>query len=236
MPVSTPKIDAETDVKVISPVKVEISSDELNNLQMVFNETKEKLTSDLMEDMLSKMNAISEKCKGDGAGLTGGVLIDMFVMAYLSLLLPSFKEEKKGESDCKILETPLSFKKISGKSTIALDWIKNSENSVKRERFNTDIMIVNITTEQWWKKKPSNCTQEENDSKFYLTPIKAGIYFIPKIYCKSNISLSSNNKTNSLIDEKSLYRMLKESIKNNMVIEFPLEVLKHDFNILNAFI
>lgn len=231
-PVSAPKIEAETDVKIEPSVKVDMSSDEL---QMVFSETKNKLTSDVLKDILSKMNAISEKCTGDGAGLMSGALIDMFLTEILSSYIESFKEERKGECDCKILGIPLSLKKISGKSNIALDWSKNSENSVKRERFNADIIIINIKTEQWWKEKPYDCTQEEIDSKFYLTPINAGIYFIPKMYCKKNITLSSNNKTNSLINQKSLYRMIKESIKNNMVIEFPSEVLKYEFNILNAF-
>jgi hypothetical protein len=207
-----------------------------NKLQLIFDELKHYLTPDVLADMLSKMNAITEMSRGDGAGLTGGTLIDMFLTAYLPHIIKTFKKCHAGEGDCNVLDVPLSIKKISGKSMIALDWSKNSENSKQRERFNADIMIINIKTEQWWKRNPSDCAQEEKDSAFYLTPVKAGIYIISKTYCKANVTLSSNNKTNSLIDEKALYRMLKESMKNNMVIEFPSEVPKHEFNILNAFV
>ncbi len=236
-PVSAPKIETETIVKVES-VEAPMNSEEAsepNNLQKVFHEVKQYLTSDVMKNMVSKMNAISEKCRGDGAGLTGGVLIDMFLIAYLSDILKSFTEYRSGESDCKILDVPFSMKKISGKSTIALDWSKNGENSKKRDHFDTDIMIINLKTEQWWKKGATGCTQEEKDSMFYSKHIKAGIYLISKTYCKNNIHLTSNNKSNSIIDQKSLYQMLTQSMKDGMVIEFPPDVPKHTFNILGAF-
>ena len=92
-------------------------------------------------------------------------------------------------------------------------------------------MIINIKTDQWWKTAPA----DENDTKFFSSSIKAGIYFVPKTYCKSNVCLSSNNKTNSLIDSKPLYKMLKESIRDNLVIEFPTIFPKQTFDILKAF-
>jgi hypothetical protein len=127
------------------------------------------------------------------------------------------------------------MKKINGKSIIALDWSKNGENSKTRERFGTDVMIINTTPEIWWKKSPADVSTEEKESKYYSSHIPAGIYLISHTFCKENVTLSSNNKTNSLIDSKQLYKMLKESMKHNMVIEFPLDIPKRTFNILNAF-
>jgi len=206
-------------------------------LQGVFDEIKTHLTPAILTDMSSKMNAISERMNGDGAGLSGGFLVDMFLTEYLSNRLESFVECHIGESDCCILDVPLSIKKISGKSTIALDWSKNGETAKIRERFNTDIIIVNLKTQQWWKKEPVGCaTQEEKDSLFYSSVIKAGMYVIAKTYCKEHVKLCSNNKTDSMIDSVSLYKMLKQSIQANMFIEFPTDVPVCKFNMLNAFV
>ena len=206
-------------------------------LRHMFDEIKRQLTPVILTDMLSKMNAISERTKGDGAGLSGGFLVDMFLTEYLSSSIESFAECHIGESDCCILDVPLSIKKISGKSAIALDWSKNGETTKKRERFDTDIIIVNLKTQQWWKKEPIGCaTQEEKDSLFYSSVIKAGLYVISKTYCKEHVKLSSNNKTDSMIDSVSLYKMLKQSIQSNMFIEFPTDVPVCKFNILNAFV
>jgi hypothetical protein len=207
-------------------------------LRHVFDELQTRLTPAILRDILSKINAISERTKGDGAGLSGGFLVDMFLTEYLSTRIDTFTECHIGESDCCILNVPLSIKKISGKSSIALDWSKNGETTKSRERFTTDMIIVNLKTQQWWKKEPtSGCiSQEEKDSSFYSTIIKSGLYVISKTYCKDKIKLSSNNKTDSLIDNISLYKMLKQSIKENMFIEFPTEIPECKFNILNAFV
>ena len=110
-PVSAPKTEAESSVQVEPVGNVDITSDEPNTLQQVFHEIKQYLSTDVLRDMVSKMNAVCENCKGDGAGLTGGVLIDMFLTAYLSDVFGSFEECRSGESDCKILGIPLSIKK-----------------------------------------------------------------------------------------------------------------------------
>ena len=125
----------------------------------------------------------------------------------------------------------LSLKKINGNSAIALDWSKNKNNNVK-EYFKYHLLIINLKTEQWWKNIPRNKT---DDNIKYNDIIKAGIYIINKDYCKNNIKLLSNNKTNSLIDKQSLYRMIKNSINDNLYIEIPTSNKIIQFNILNAF-
>ena len=213
-----------------------VLEDDSNTTHIIFNELKKYLTHDVMCDMLAKMNALSDVVKGDsGSGLSGGMLIDMFLTEYLTNIIKSYEACHKGESDCKILNIPISIKKINGKSTIALDWSKNGDDSKKRERFETDIMIINLKSGKWWITEPRGATQEEKDSNYYSNTINAGIYIISHKYCKNNITLSSNNKTNSLIDTKQLYNMLKESIRENMVLEFPTEFPTYKFKILNAF-
>jgi hypothetical protein len=216
--------------------KEEVLEDDSNTTDIIFNELKKKLTHDVLRDMLAKMNAISNVFKGEsGSGLSGGMLIDLFLTEYLTNIIESYEACHEGESDCKILQIPISIKKINGKSTIALDWSKNGDDSKKRERFETDIMVVNLKSCKWWKEFPQGVTQEEKDSEYYSTIMKAGIYIISRKYCKKYVTLSSNNKTNSLIDNKQLYNMLKESIRENMVLEFPIEFPTYKFDILKAF-
>ena len=204
--------------------------------QHMFHYMKEQLVNLTLIELVSKLHAINKACKGAGAGLSGGTFIDMFVTQFLSSKVHGFMEYHSGESDCMINNYPLSLKKINGKTTIALNWSKNGEDSKKCESFNTDMMIINLKTEQWWKKMaPSDASKEEVESKFFLRSIKAGIYFVSRTYCKANVCLMSNNKTDTLINNVQLYKMLIESMKNNMMIEFPEKFPVCKFNILKAF-
>jgi len=200
-----------------------------------FDYLKKNLTPELLTEIIGKLVGIRDAFTGDGAGLSGGTVSDMFITAFLSDKIAGFQSHHSREGDCKINEHTFSLKKINGKSTIALDWSKNGENSSERERFNTDIIIINLKTEKWWKNGPVNATADENAVGFYTKTVKAGIYFISQTYCKSNICLSSNNKTDTLIETIPLYKMLMQSISDNMVIEFPTEFPIIPFNILNAF-
>ena len=51
--------------------------------------------------------------------------------------------------------------------------------------------------------------------------IKSGFYLIDKDYCKNNITLISNNKSNSIIKSKDIYKMIQYSLTNNLFIELP---------------
>jgi hypothetical protein len=195
------------------------------------------LTPEILQELVSKLHAIRAEFTGDGAGLSGGTLSDKFLVEFLPRTIPGFVKHQVGESDMKVLDYPLSLKKISGKSTIALDWSKNGDTAKPRERFETDMMIINLKTEQWWKSAPKTASEDEKtlDSKFFSTPIHAGIYFVSHTYCRENVCLKSNNKTNTLIDTVALYKMLKQSLADNMVIEFPTEFPATRFDILKAF-
>ena len=203
---------------------------ELNNAYKV---CKSLLTEDKLQNLSNMCKSINNVCKGDGAGLTGGILIDMLLSRYFSQnLKDNYIELHSGESDMKISNTELSLKKINGKSTIALDWSKN-ETDNKKKYFNSHVVIVNLQTQTWWKSKPNKIISNKNIT--YNDEIKTGIYFIDKKYCKMFIKLSSNNKTNSLIDSQYLYLMLKRSMMLKLYIELPKPNKTIDFNILDAF-
>lgn len=204
----------------------------LNTLKNVYEYLLKNLSKDDFQTLSDNCNAISNKCTGDGAGLTAGALTDMFLDAFLKDKLAEYTENHVGESDMKICDIPLSLKRINGKSTIALDWSKN-ENDVKREHFTCDTIIINLKTETWWKKNPTSI--KSNLKISYNEEIVAGIYLVDKQFCKHHIKIASNNKTNTLIESQYLYIMLKRSQALNLFIPLPLPNKKNKFNILNAF-
>jgi len=185
-----------------------------------------------LQDLSNKCHSITLSCKGDGAGLSGGTLIDMLLCKFFQEKLQLYKDYHDGESDMKIYDIPLSQKKINGKSRIALDWSKN-ETKTKKEHFNCNIIIINLKTEKWWKNNPTHKICNINIT--YTDIIPSGIYIIDKQFCKYFIKLSNNNKTNTLIESKYLYIMLKHSISQKLFINLPLPNKELKFNILEAF-
>jgi hypothetical protein len=69
----------------------------------------------------------------------------------------------------------------------------------------------------------------------YNDMIPSGIYLVDKKFCKFYITLSSNNKTNTLIKKEFVYIMLKRSIALNLFIDLPDPNKDRLFDILNAF-
>ena len=204
-------------------------------LRKVKDYLQSTLTSDDLQELSNKCQSINNVCKGDGAGLLGGCLVDMLLCQFFKEKCNLYEEFHNGENDMKIGGLPLSQKKINGKSTIALDWSKNQTDS-KREHFSSHIMIINLKTEQWWKSKPIKIKiQEEKPKMIYNDTIKAGIYLIDKQFSKKYVQLSQNNKTNTLIDSQQLYIMIKRSIAQDLYIEIPEPNQTLNFNIVNAF-
>ncbi len=191
---------------------------------MTLQQIKYKLIFDLnLQNLVNDFHSLTRYCGNkDGAGLSAGSLIEYYFGDTIKNI-PGFEVHNEGESDLKINGTCLSLKKINGKSNIALDWSKNPTNS-NRIYFNNDLIIINLKEQQWWKKSP---IKPLFNDVVYSTSIPAGIYLIDKEFCKRSVKLSSNNKTNTLIESEYLYIMLLSSINNDLFIEFP----KPDHNI-----
>jgi hypothetical protein len=97
----------------------------IKELRKIHRYLSSSLSSEDLQDLSNKCHSITKHCKGDGAGLSGGTLIDMLLCSFLKEKLPLYSDYHDGESDMKLCDIPLSQKKINGKSTIALDWSKN---------------------------------------------------------------------------------------------------------------
>ena len=208
--------------------------DEINLivLRKIMEHLIKTLDSEIMIELNDKIKCLNDYCRGDGCGLMGGTLTDMFIIKFFELKISTFKECHENEADFLIHGEKMSFKKINGKSSIALNWSKNSSTD-KKEKFTENIMIVNLKTCQWWKCKPPKNVPIHIDFK---KVIPSGIYIVDKYYCKKNIELTTNNKTNSLIDSKNLYMMLYNSIENNLFIPLPEQKNTYKFDILSSFV
>jgi hypothetical protein len=199
----------------------------------VLSHLNEKLTPEILQDISNKCNAITRDCKGDGAGLTGGGLIDKLLSSFFQKELSEYSDTHEGESDITVCGIPLSIKKITGPSELALDWSKNAETSKKREHFSCHIMIINLNGAQWWKQGPkiplSSLKITYNDT------MPSGIYLIDRNFCKIQLTLSTNNKTNTLIKKEYVYIMMKRSLALKSFIRLPPPNKVLVFDILNAF-
>lgn len=207
------------------------ANNSITHLRKIVDYIKSSLSTDDLQELANKCVTLNSRCNGDGAGLLGGILIDMFIEKFFSAKLDDYKAHRVGESDMTILDLPLSQKKINGKSIIALNWSKNKKDT-KKYKFNTHIILMNLKTELWWKTKPKT---DVNKNIAYNKPVKAGIYIIDKNYCNRYIKLASNNKTNTMITSNHLYRMINSSIIQNLYINIPDPNIVYNFDILNAF-
>ena len=62
----------------------------INELNIVYKLLKSELTHSNLQELSNKCKSITNVCKGDGAGLTGGMLIDMLLCKYFSEFLHLF--------------------------------------------------------------------------------------------------------------------------------------------------
>lgn len=185
------------------------------------------------QEFINKLHAIQTFFNGDGSGLTSGVIIDKYICEYFSEALECFEEYHKGECDLKIGNIPLSLKKIKGKkSSIALNWSRNeNEGRTSQDFFNAHIILIVLNSDQWWKTKPKKADNEI----VYNNIVNSGIYLIDKDYCKSNIKLKKNNKSNSVIDSTNLYKMIDNCVKNDLYIRLPEKNKDLKYSIMKGF-
>jgi hypothetical protein len=188
-------------------------------------------SDNILQDISDSIYAIERDFKGDGSGLNASGFSDKYMRKKLAEIIPSLKEIDKGDADWSINYHDLSFKKIRGKSTIALNWSKNPKGAKVKDLFENDIMLMISKTCQWWKKNPREFDPEID----YAKSINRGFYIIDKYYLKQNINLGPNNKSNNVISEKQLYLAVINSLERDLFIEMPKPLGIKTFNILKAF-
>ena len=168
------------------------------------------------QSLSNMIHSVKQHCVGDGCGLKSGTYIDDVISEYFSQNLVSYQPFFSKEADMKICNIPLSLKSCtSTKGTqFALNWSKNKE--VDTNNFIYHVMILVSCSGNWWKNKP----------------VKAGIYLIDKNWCKANVQLGANKKTDKLISKNEVYKMLENA---SFFTEIPEPNKTIKFNILKAF-
>jgi hypothetical protein len=73
-------------------------------------------------------------------------------------------------------------------------------------------------------------------SRKYKESIPTGIFLIPKDFCKKNITLKENNKTNSLIDKNDLMLMMRYSYTKKLFMSMDIpSTSRWKWDIMNGF-
>jgi hypothetical protein len=212
----------ENEYKEITPNNNKVVDDnEITALRCVILYLKNKLNNDMLQQLSDCVIAINIFCRGNGRGLIGGTLTDMYICEFFEQFLDQYEENHFGESDVKICGVPLSFKKVTKKTDIALDWSKNP-NPSHREYFKNDIMVLNLFSVKWWATGKNRV-------------VYAGIYLIDKNYCKTHVKLTTNNKSNSIVKSNYLYDMLMNSYDDGLFIPLPCVKNEKRFYLINSF-
>jgi hypothetical protein len=199
-------------------------------LRKVHNHLNTQLGTEKLQELSNCLESISQNIKGDGCGLLRGAFSDMVVGEFFKKNVENYSANHSGESDLTICDVDLSQKTINGKSALGLDWSKNAKES-NREYFQTDLMIINMKNGQWWKNGP----KQRDSSLDYSENVERGVYLVDHKFCKNKIKLSSNNKTNALVEPKECYKMILSAKRTKHFIPLPEANKKLNFDILGIF-
>jgi len=170
---------------------------------------RHNLTQPVLQEISDKMWTIHHHLQSDGRGLSGGTLMEQVLFEILAKTLDDFSIHHVKQSDCTILGHPLSFKKITGKSSLALNWSKNESNEQSPE-FDHPILLLNMKEGKWWRYKTN-----------FDRHIPIGFFLLDPAYCNAHVRLKTNNKTNSLMDTEDLYNAIVDAMEKQNVLELP---------------
>lgn len=141
---------------------------------------------------------------------SGGTFMEQVLFEMFRTLLRDFSVCHAKQADCTLLGHRFSFKKITGKSCIALNWSKNKGDHQDHQTFEHPILLMNLKEGKWWRNKA-------HFDKF----IPMGFFLLDHAYCNQNVRLKVNNKTNSLIDQEELYKMMIHAMEQQRVLPLP---------------
>ena len=122
----------------------------MQNLFSIKDSIDKQLLLNDRQILVNECKSITTFFTGDGNGLLSGSLVEQVIKDFFLTRIKNFKCYNHKESDFMIDNVSFSFKKISNKASIALDWSKNKTSN--RIYFTSDIIVYVMNTSQWWKK------------------------------------------------------------------------------------
>lgn len=179
-------------------------------MRVILDYLRDNLSHNILQEIADKLCTLHHHLKSDGRGLSGGCLTEQIVFEILGAALRDFCQFHENQSDCQIQGVRFSFKKITGKSQLALNWSKNEQRSTTRPQFHHPVLLLNLKEGRWWRNRAG-----------FDRHIPMGFFLIDHAYCNAHVHLRTNNKTDSLIDAENLYKMIVNAMENQMVLELP---------------
>jgi len=162
-------------------------------------------------------SAISATFSGSkGAGLSAGHWYESVFRDMLSFGDSRFHPAPPAganDADYYFEDYPLSHKTLSYSNTnanLALSWSKNGAMGLLRTRFESSMVLLNL-------RKPKN--------KGPWLRIPQGIFVIPVDQLTSKVVLKRNNKSDSIIPEEAVLRLLDWCLISSLVV--PISVVWH---------
>ncbi len=188
----------------------------------------EKISLESWEIFANSCQCIQISKSADGRGLSTGADIDFFLTnQFLPEKMGSdFEKFHKGEADVKIAGIPASFKTLRTRGDLALSWSKNPTHkkdgspSIDREFLENPLPMIVYVREsgRWWKNGPAN---PSSNSYIWNQKIRSGIYVADLSEASNYLTLKSNNKSDSIIDSKDMFRILVDAKRSGNFIEIP---------------
>lgn len=153
--------------------------------------------------------------KNAGAGLIRSTLIDfLFTQTLEQMGCHDIRSDHTGQSDLAVGDIPLSFKTTERGSDLALNWSKNDPSiPYTPPRFEVDVVVYVMRSGCWYTR----IFGRGREHGF----IGAGVYLIPASVANDVVVFATNNKSNSIIKKKYVFKLLRYSAENGLYIPFP---------------
>ena len=208
------RLDGEFMLKIIT-----------ERLNLISNEEKTNLSE--------ACNCIQRSSAKSGRGLSTGEKVDFFISQqfFPSTLGLDFQKHHENESDFKISGQLISFKTLKEGGDLAMCWSRNDDKRNTRivkvcNHWQVPILIYVRESKKWWIQGPkkdwyTNDKIPKNGKKWWTSEISAGFYLIDHIKARSKIRLDENNKTGCLLKKMDVYRLIMDSVKNNLFVQMP---------------
>lgn len=160
-----------------------------------------------------------------GYGLMGGALADEFVSQYMKKICPLWQSCHDGQADFRLNGMRISFKKTQFGSDLALSWSRNDKvKKLVRPKFEVLMILYVMYSEKWYHR--------QDDTLF-----ESGWYIIPVSLLNEHVTLSCNNKTDTLIKKQELCTILQKVRSLGFHIPFPtVQERALNFDLTNAFL
>lgn len=166
----------------------------------------------------NRMFAIKNYFNNESAkGLQCGGILEKIQVEYICKHIENCYPCNEGQADIMIKESKYSIKNITKKSKIGVCWSKNP--NIMDIEIDTNILIFVSEGSYWW-------AQKDHFDEY----IPAGIYYVPIEFCK-NIKYIKNNKSDYIISEQDVYKLLCKSLANKYYLELPrpFKLLEYSF-------